>query len=244
MERFFFIILVCYWGILLSGCQSTPSHAPVDNAWQEQKYAANYKVREGDTLYAIAWLYERDYRDLAAINHLPYPYPLKVGQIVHINGQNSSYYQIERPIQVNKISNNLGIKTQKILSNDNKRGNIHWLWPTKGNVMNRFSLAKGNKGVDIAGINGQPVLAARSGKIAYSGNGLKGYGHLIIIKHDDEYLSAYAYNRKLLVQEGNFVKAGQKIAEMGNDRVRKGVLHFEIRKAGQPIDPMRLIAQR
>ncbi len=111
-----------------------------------------------------------------------------------------------------------------------------WIWPTTGKVLSSFS--KNSKGVKISGQAGQPVLASAAGEVVYSGHGLRGYGNLIIIKHNNTYLSAYAHNSKILVKEGEAVSKGQKIAEMGNSDTDTIQLHFEIRKHGKPVDPM------
>lgn len=118
---------------------------------------------------------------------------------------------------------------------DNNR--VEWIWPTKGMISSHFS--ESTKGVDISGKTGQPVLASATGKVVYSGTGLRGYGQLIIIKHNSTYLSAYAHNSKLLVKEGQTVSKGQKIAEMGNTDSKLVRLHFEIRKNGKPVDPLK-----
>ncbi len=117
--------------------------------------------------------------------------------------------------------------------------NVEWAWPTQGKVLEGFS--EGSKGVDIAGKSGQAVLASAPGKVVYSGNGLRGYGNLIIIKHNDTYLSAYAHNSKLLMKEGQAVTRGQKIAEMGSVDAGQIKLHFEIRKHGKPVDPLQYL---
>lgn len=114
--------------------------------------------------------------------------------------------------------------------------NAEWIWPTTGKLLSSFS--KNSKGVKISGQAGQPVLASAAGEVVYSGHGLRGYGNLIIIKHDNTFLSAYAHNSKLLVKEGEAVIKGQKIAEMGNTDTDTIQLHFEIRKHGKPVDPL------
>ena len=113
---------------------------------------------------------------------------------------------------------------------------VEWIWPTQGKMLEGFS--ESSKGIDIAGKTGQAVLASAPGKVVYSGSGLRGYGNLIIIKHNDTYLSAYAHNSKLLMKEGQTVTRGQKIAEMGNTDASQIKLHFEIRKHGKPVDPL------
>lgn len=117
-----------------------------------------------------------------------------------------------------------------------------WRWPTAGKAVRGYNLAAGSKGIDIGGDLGQPVTATAAGKVVYSGSALKGYGELIIVKHDDTYLSAYGYNRRRLVKEGEEVKAGQTLAELGLGPEQKPVLHFEIREHGKPVDPMRFLA--
>lgn len=121
--------------------------------------------------------------------------------------------------------------------------NLHWRWPAKGKVLHYFSHKPPlNKGVDIAGYFGQAVYAAAPGIVVYSGRGLRGYGNLLIIKHNDNLLSAYAYNRKLIVKEGDWVKVGQKVAQMGHDaKQHAATLHFEIRRAGKPINPLSVL---
>ena len=114
---------------------------------------------------------------------------------------------------------------------------VDWAWPAKGKVVSGFSETAGLKGLDIAGTQGLPVLAAANGKVVYSGSSLRGYGKLVIIKHNKTYLSAYGHNSQILVKEGQEVSKGQKIAEMGNTDADSVKLHFEIRKLGKPIDP-------
>ena len=119
------------------------------------------------------------------------------------------------------------------------KSGIKWIWPTEGRVSSHFS--KSTKGMDISGKTGQPVLASAAGKVVYSGTGLRGYGKLIIIKHNNEYLSAYAHNNKLLVTEGQAVSRGGVIAEMGKTDSKLVRLHFEIRKNGKPVDPLKYL---
>ena len=120
---------------------------------------------------------------------------------------------------------------------------IKWIWPGSGKMVAPFSEG-GNKGIDLAGNLGDPVIAASGGKVVYAGSGLRGYGKLVIIKHDNEFLSAYAHNRELLVKEGDSVNAGQKIAELGNTDADRPKLHFEIRKQGKPVDPLKYLPSR
>ncbi|KGY08303.1 murein hydrolase activator NlpD [Vibrio sinaloensis] len=132
----------------------------------------------------------------------------------------------------------------KVVSNDKPKNTkvSKWLWPTKGRVIKNFSAGdQGNKGIDIAGQRGQPIVSTAGGTVVYSGNALRGYGNLVIVKHNDNYLSAYAHNDRLLVHEGQSVKAGQKIATMGSSGANSVRLHFEIRYQGKSVNPKRYL---
>ena len=120
---------------------------------------------------------------------------------------------------------------------------MNWAWPLNGKVIDRFD-EKRNKGIDIAVREGDPVLAASDGNVVYSGSGLRGYGNLVIIKHDDEFISAYAHNRQILVKQGQTVKRGQRIAEAGKSDAVTPKLHFEIRQHGKPVDPLQYLPPR
>ena len=122
--------------------------------------------------------------------------------------------------------------------NDDK---LDWVWPAKGKVVTGFSETANLKGIDIAGATGEPVIASAAGKVVYVGSGLRGYGKLVIVKHNKTWLSAYAHNREILVKEGQQVTKGQKIAEMGNTDADVVKLHFEIRRLGKPVDPARYL---
>lgn len=131
-------------------------------------------------------------------------------------------------------------KKEAIQAEDDER--VEWNWPAAGKVITSFNEASGSgKGLDIGGKSGQPVLAAGPGKVVYSGNGLRGYGKLVIIKHNKTYLSAYAHNHQILVKEGQNVTRGQKIAEMGDSDADQVKLHFEIRRFGKPVDPIKYL---
>jgi lipoprotein NlpD len=118
---------------------------------------------------------------------------------------------------------------------------VAWSWPTQGKIVASFNENGGPKGVQIAGELGQPVLASAAGRVVYTGSGLRGYGNLVIIKHNNTYLSAYAHNRQILVKQGDNVARGQRIAEMGNSDASQVMLHFEIRREGKPVDPVRFL---
>ncbi|MGB6054799.1 MAG: peptidoglycan DD-metalloendopeptidase family protein, partial [Burkholderiaceae bacterium] len=119
---------------------------------------------------------------------------------------------------------------------------VAWIWPTDGKVIAGFD--DGKKGIDIAGKSGQPIVAAGAGKVMYAGSGIRGYGNLVIIKHTNNLLSAYAHNKTILVKEGQTISKGQKIAEMGNSDADSVRLHFEIRRQGKPVDPAKYLPRR
>lgn len=120
--------------------------------------------------------------------------------------------------------------------------NVSWMWPAEGSVIAKFS--EGKRGIDIAGKLGQPVLAASAGKVLYAGSGIRGYGNLVIVKHSNNLLSAYAHNKTIFVKEDQTVAQGQKIAEMGNSDADEVKLHFEIRRQGKPVDPSKFLPNR
>jgi lipoprotein NlpD len=121
---------------------------------------------------------------------------------------------------------------------------LDWSWPVNGKVLAGFGDNQNAKGMDIAGKIGQPVKAAAPGKVVYSGSGLRGYGKLIIIKHNKTFLSAYAHNNQIMVKEGQVVAKGYKIAEMGDSDTDQAKLHFEIRQLGKPVDPLKYLPQQ
>lgn len=235
-------VFACVILITVSGCGLSHNYAPVTHAWyappQESEF---HRVRQGETLYAIAWRYGLDYRDLAHINNLYPPYHLKIGEKLKLKANKKQIKSIGYNKKAKKITQSR-TKTRKWLSKINRTNGFksvkYWFWPTRGKIVKRYSPIKGSKGIDIAGRAGQAIRAAASGRIAYSGSGLRGYGKLLIIKHNSEFLSAYAHNRKLLVKEGAWVKAGQRIAEMGKSGTHNVILHFELRKAGKPVNPL------
>ncbi|MCE2571419.1 peptidoglycan DD-metalloendopeptidase family protein [Motilimonas eburnea] len=182
-------------------------------------------------------------------------------------GSTSVKNQVESKKQAKQVKNTADHKNSKIQQkkleqpkrkeyaekNNNKNATTdvaankitQWRWPTDGKIVARFSTAElGNKGIDIAGKRNQPVKASADGKVVYAGSALRGYGKLIIIKHNDDYLSAYAHNDKLLVKEQQTVKVGQLIAEMGSTGTTDVRLHFEIRYRGKSVDPLRFLPKK
>lgn len=213
---------------VLGGCASD------DFRYQNLRVnSRSYTVKPGDTLYGIAKRANLDYRRLAEWNKIRYPYKIKPRQIIRLYGADknksiSARSNSKYPTQNSKIK-----KNQK---KPKKKLKLNWQWPIRGVIAKNFSQT-GRKGLDIVGKYGEPVRAAAGGKIVYSGQGLIGYGNLVIVKHSGNYLSAYGNNKRLLVREGDTVKLGQKIAEVGKSAAKRAALHFEIRKDGKPVNP-------
>lgn len=251
--------------LLLQGCGGRTSLAPVSkHARAKHSSSSIHKVRRGETLYSIAFQHGKDYRSLARWNGIRAPYTIFVGQKIRLKGskkrfvassKSSKSTQVRRKTSkttIKKSSNNLK-KNKKTVKKKSKttskkgliKGKIKWRWPSKGMIIKKFSRKSATqKGLDISGRLGQTIQATAAGRIVYSGSGLRGYGRLIIIKHNERFLSAYAHNRKLLVKEGQTVKQGQKIAEMGRSGTDRVKLHFEIRNDGNPVDPLRYLPKR
>lgn len=224
----FFVLLLVV--LQMAGCGTIPQQRLNGPGW--------YLVKPTDSLYSIAWRYGLDYRQLAAWNGLEEPFVVKPGQqLVLIEPDELP----PKPKKFTQIAKNKSLSRPVVVKSLTPEYNrvIRWRWPTAGKVINRFSANNLDQhGIDIAGKDGQPVYAVADGKVVYSGNGLAGYGNLIIVKHNDTYLSAYAHNRKRLVTEGTYVKRGALIAEMGVGKDNAAMLHFQIRKDGEPVDPV------
>jgi lipoprotein NlpD len=230
----------------LVGCGLRPDLAPVmELKWRPQNlHQTGHKVLRGETLYAIAFRYDQDYRRLATLNHLHSPYALRIGQIIQL--QKGS----QAPVRYYVNSTKSVYTARYTTSAKPVRPSPHaaariipvrypsWLWPVHGRVVTQFIPQQGKKGIDIAGRKGEKIRAASNGMVAYAGNGLSGYGNLIIIKHNNQFLTAYGHNLRNIVREGQPVKAGQVIAEMGVIDRRFWGVHFEIRKAGRPVNPL------
>lgn len=285
----------------LVGC-STANHNPapvtsVQGYKTELRSHINtptYRVNKGETLYAIAWRSNQDFKFLAALNQIPDPYQIYPGQVLKLKGKiPAPVYKKPTSVKIAKTTNQHKstaktsikapskplvkpaktktviakasspakykapvpskapvkakppvkvVKPKAVVSNNK----LKWSWPASGKLISTYSTSKsGNQGVNIAGSLGRNIIASENGRVVYSGSGLRGYGNLIIIKHNDDYLSAYAYNQKLLVKEQQWVKAGQKIATMGNTGPNSGAeLYFEIRYRGKPVNPMRYLPKR
>ncbi|MFL6967737.1 peptidoglycan DD-metalloendopeptidase family protein [Pseudomonas alvandae] len=255
---------------LLVGCSSTPSGnvrvVDRNNATPQRPTVTTgqYVVRRGDTLFSIAFRYGWDYKALAARNNIPAPYTIHPGQTIRFDGrsgstptavvtQSGSTPSSSSKTTVIRRPATAGTATVPSVANKPAPAPMPpagpaptgWGWPSSGVLIGKFSSNGSlNKGIDIAGDLGQPVFAASDGTVVYAGSGLRGYGELVIIKHSDTYVSAYGHNRRLLVREGQQVKVGQTIAEMGSTGTDRVKLHFEIRRQGKPVDPLQFLPRR
>ena len=225
-----------------------------------------YVVQGGDTLYSIAWHLGVNYRELASANAIRSPYIIYKGQRLRVRpAANPSVAKpvalqprpavtaTEKSIPVSKPAPSQAPAPKTVskpataapAKSTAQAYDGKWVWPTRGRVLNRFqSSGAGKQGIDIGGHADQPVKAAANGKVVYAGSGLVGYGRLIIVKHNENLLSAYGHNNKLLVNEGEQVSAGQMIAKMGSSGTNRNELYFEIRKNGKPTDPLKYLPKQ
>ncbi|KWZ45959.1 peptidase [Burkholderia savannae] len=220
-----------------------------------------YRVKPGDTLYRIALENGQNYRDIAAWNNLTNPNQIEVDQLLRVSptaggatpaapvaGGAATPPLSSGPAAVPPIygSGSTASAAPPAAPAPSETtapaasSNLSFAWPVRGALLNTFDDSK-NKGINIGGPAGEAVKAAADGRVVYAGNGLRGYGNLIIIKHDATYLTAYAHNRALMVKEGDAVTKGQKIAEMGNSDSGRVMLHFEVRRQGKPVDPLKYL---
>ena len=257
----------------LTACSGRPAPAPVVELYQgktfhqvaanSKKGAKTYKVQQGDTLYSIAWQTGQDYRDIARINRITKPYHIYPGQKLSLSAiPKRSKKTIRKPTgQTLKTKGNqtldprkkqaYGKATQVVnkkttLTTKRFPGQVgRWQWPAEGKLIKRFSSTEqGNNGIDISNKQGTAIKAAAMGKVVYTGDALRGYGHLVIIKHTESFLTAYAHNDKILVKEQQWVKRGQKISLMGNSGAQNNMLHFEVRYKGKSVDPLRFLPKK
>lgn len=283
------ILILCMLFLLglLPGCHHHKPPAPVEeHSYSQVKRQLNedgtYSVRAGDTLYAIAFSYGLDHREMAQWNGISAPYVIYPGQALNLSPparsvRKSADVQIstattpgqvttrphtsaepvasaQKPVPPRKEPSKVTDKasTQSQVQTSAKQAPApqettaqssadpsSWIWPTSGRVLHGFVAGDpARNGLDITGKEGQAIIATAGGTVVYSGNGLIGYGELIIIKHSERMLSAYAHNKSRLVQEGEQVSQGQKIAEMGRNDQNEELLHFEIRTRGKPVNPL------
>lgn len=240
----FFVALISASLLLMVGC-STPRTKPASvtdrsGGYSEPTPPGYYRVKKGDTLARIALDNGKAPRDVAqwnkAVNPSFNPNVIEVGDLILIkapSGTKSARIADKKPAA--DKSDSPATSPEPAKPEVVAEPGIRLSWPAKGKVIAEFS--KTNKGIDIAGKVGEPVLAASNGKVVYAGNSLRGYGNLVIVKHDNTYLTAYAHNSKLLVKEGDAVRKGQRIAEMGDTDANAIKLHFELRVNGKPVNP-------
>ncbi len=243
--------------LLLAACSSTviretsSGSSASSRPPSQPRPGVSVQVQRGDTLYGIAFRNGIDFRDLARWNGIAAPYTIYPGQSLRLYPAGSASTAARPPAAsattappptTGTPSPRPATATPAPAPIDS---GIRWRWPADGHLVGRFSAGDATKqGIDIAGSGGQPVRATADGVVVYSGAGLVGYGELIIVKHSEAWLSAYGHNRKRLVNEGQNVKAGQQIAEMGSTGAAREMLHFEIRYNGKPVDPLLYLPSR
>ncbi len=220
-----------------------------------------YTVKPGDTLIRVGLETGQNWKDIARWNNLDTPNVIEVGQVLRVVAPNAAVSEngvVSKPVTSSTIAPvkpgapSAGAAPAAVAaapaapaaaSAAVAEDDMHFIWPASGALVAGFDEVK-NKGYDIAGKAGEPVLAAADGRVVYAGAGLRGYGNLIILKHNNTFLTAYAHNQSLLVKEDQSVRKGQKIAEMGNSDADRVKLHFEIRRQGKPVDPSKYLPAR
>ena len=243
--------------VFLVGCASTQKPAPVVDRKQPARAPApaaakpapgTYVVKKGDTLYSIALENGADYREVAAWNGLSDPTKINVGQVLRVMPPEESRVQVgrakipergeARPLDLPAPQQSQTKPAPQPAKPETPAA--EFIWPAKGKVIAGFSEPR-RKGIDIDGKLGDPVLAAAAGRVTYTGSGIPGLGKLVVIKHDNGFITVYAHNRDILVKEQQAVRRGQKIAEVGNTDADRPKLHFQIRKGSAAVDPMRYL---
>ena len=268
MSRLRTLVAVFAMLALLVACARTtvvrgPSHGkpPVSRAVSPPKPGSTALVRKGDTVYRIATTHGVSPLDLAVWNRIPPPYTIYPGQRLRLtapdgrrteNARNDPPRVAGTPPKPLATRPSAGTPPAMTPSKPPTQPSVpppdaafDWRWPADGAIVGRFAAGDPTRqGVDIAGKSGSPVRASADGVVVYSGAGLVGYGELIIVKHNEQWLSAYGHNRARLVNEGQRVKAGDQIAEMGRSGAARDMLHFEIRYNGKPQDPLLALPRR
>ncbi len=250
------IILLIVVGAI-TGCSGTQTRAPITDAEAIPSHKIQtHIVAKGETLYSIAWRYNLDYQGLARANGLDKHYNIWPGQTLRLEAkpkssspQTASKGGSKGTWQSVKSSLSRLVKSSPSpaapTSSQAQVAAIPWQWPASGDLITTFDQGTGlNKGIDIRGKLGEPVIAAAPGVVVYAGSGLRGYGKLLIVKHSEKVLSAYAHNRVLHVAEGDQVTRGQKIAQVGASGTDTAKLHFEIRYDGKPVNPLAYLPKR
>ena len=260
--RWFIIVAV----VVFSSC--APHTTPIIvNKSPTFKKPVQHTVRRGETLYSIAWGVRMDFHTLAKWNGISDPYTIYPGQVIKFSpqslgesravpassqprsqpGTNVGQPEETKTVAVAKAANpvtpGLGNNATKKNVAQSRPAHVEipvnrWNWPSKGSIIAKYNPSSGVNGIRIQGKSGSPVNAAAPGEVVYVGEGLRGYGKLIIVKHSATFLSAYAHNQAILVSEGQKINMGQQIARMGDSDAGQTMLHFEIRKDGKPVDPL------
>ncbi len=215
-----------------------------------------YTVKQGDTLIRIGLDHGQGAKDIARWSGVENPNRIEVGQVLRVEPPLAPVATgvVTRPVTQASVTPLPGTSAPAPVAAPSSASasksvaaagddEINWIWPTSGPVLSGFDEIK-NKGLDIGGVAGDPVLAAADGRVVYVGAGLRGYGNLIILKHNNTYLTAYAHNQTMLIKEDQSVKKGQKIAEMGSSDADRVKLHFEVRRQGKPVDPAKYLPAR
>ncbi|MEO4091762.1 peptidoglycan DD-metalloendopeptidase family protein [Acinetobacter pittii] len=242
---------------VMTGCASKPQ---INNSSRYAMAPNYYTVRSGDTLSGIAMRYGLDYISIAEMNDIAPPYRIYVNQSLRLKKGSSprtvSTQVITQPEQIKRQTIALpttqpvtpvtqpkttSSSTNTTVTSVAPNSSLRWIKPTNGPVIQGFNLANNVKGIRYGGNQGDPIYAAADGQVVYAADGLKEYGNLVLIKHIDGYISAYAHNSKMLVKSGDNVTAGQKIAEMGSTGASQVMLEFQIRLDGKPINPINLL---
>jgi lipoprotein NlpD len=244
--------------LFLSACNSGAKYKhdkydyTANRSLPNAKYGTVYTVKRGDTLYSIAWAIKQDYKNVARWNGIRSPYLIRTGQRLRMYPPSSKAAKPKTTKKTyssgssTKSSSTRAVKKSTPYKGKAPQGNVkRWVWPTVNRkVTARFNPAAGKDGIDIAGKFGDAVFATADGHVVYAGSGLRGYGRLIILKHNKTFLSAYAHNDNILVAEGQNVRAGKKIGRMGSNGKGRAILHFEIRKNGKPVNPASYLSSR
>lgn len=251
----------CSYEILHYSAKSNGTYASNNASVSSIPSSGVHRVQSGETLFSIAFRYGLDYRELADSNRIDAPYIIYPKQKIRLTGtqkstavsaDNSIEKEVQNDANVKKIASNptpvvIPKSAKTVPKNDTRNGKISgdWAWPVDGQVARGFSnTGVSSKGIDIKASQGALVKAAADGTVVYAGSGLIGYGNLVIVKHNDVYLSAYAYNERILVKEKQNVRAGDSLAVIGGKGNDRPLLHFEVRRDGQPIDPLDVLPKQ
>jgi len=244
--------------LALSGC-GPKTIPPVTDLSIVDWSKSVYVVKLGDGLESVSFSTGKRVEDLARWNKLSKPYTIYVGEEIGLNPGTGKRLSAKKVKEVKKSPQQPKTshvktrpekpKTAKLASQPIQEAKLPdqvagWRWPAKGKLIQTFSKSKGRYGIQIAAQRGSPVLATAAGQVVYVGDGIKGYGQLVIVKHSEKYLSAYAHNDRILVKEGERVKAGQTLAKMGSTGSKTVKLHFEVRKNGEPVNPLSYLPKK